>query len=223
MNPRSKILQSAVKDLKQSTTSPPGKRLIHVVVADSFSPEKKLIVLPIYIKGKLFPITLPIYRPVSSQVDHIKVYDAKGAKLADLSMVADIEAICLRQQEDIVSSFYVQFVSTIVGDYLSNLIVKAISGKEMSLAEQNQLAWKTRYSGAPDMRFWSTLPASIQAARFHVSKWLKSIKIVTYNANGKKLASKIVKLDTSSHNFVYARSIDNVLYAYSNKKLWLAN
>jgi len=67
-----------------------------------------------------------------------------------------------------------------------------------------------------------SLPASIQAARFYVPNNLEKIKIVTYNVKGNTLASKYVTLDKSSHNFVFARSIDNVLNIYSNEKMWIA-
>ena len=74
----------------------------------------------------------------------------------------------------------------------------------------------------PDMRSWMDLPATMQAARFYAPAGMDKIKLTTYDANGNILASTTISIDSTSHNFVYVRSIDRTLYAASNKKLWLA-
>ena len=163
----------------------------------------------------LLPIKLPIYEPSPSQVRRIEVQTAGGKHLARLSPVADIEAICLRHQKDMQPFYTLRVVLAAIRTFLEKQLLHQAGkiGKTVSAFRDEMTA--------PDMRSWMSLPATIQAARLHVLKGLKRIKIVTYGEKGQELASETVDLDTSTHNFVYARSIDNVLYSYPNKKLWL--
>ena len=58
------------------------------------------MILPLQLSGDFIPIKLPIYQPVPSKVHKTIISDEQGNKLADLTPVADIEAICLRHQKD---------------------------------------------------------------------------------------------------------------------------
>ena len=73
----------------------------------------------------------------------------------------------------------------------------------------------------PDMRSWMSLPKQLLAARFYASKKLKSVTIVSYDKNWKRLATKKVLLPKNEHSFIYARTIDNILTANVNKTLWV--
>jgi hypothetical protein len=66
-----------------------------------------------------------------------------------------------------------------------------------------------------------SLPKKISAARFYVSKRLKKITIISYDKRGRVLAKEKVTLNKNSHNFIYARSIENAIHAQINKKLWV--
>jgi len=214
LNPDSQVIQQAVKELEKRY-SPSGNKLIHVVVGDGFVPEKKVLEFGIKVGGQVFPVKLPIYEPTPSRVQRIEVHTSGGKRLAGLSPVADIEAICLRHQKDM-QPFYTLRVMLSVGS--SYVIKKSLN--EFGLFGSFISKFRDAMS-APDTRSWMSLPATIQAARLHVPKSLNRIKIVTYGEEGEELVSEMVDLDTSTHNFVYARSIDDVLYTYSNKKLWL--
>ena len=186
-----------------------------MVVADGFVPEKKLLILPLSIQETVIPIKLPLYQPVPSQVHSIEVCGGNGQKLANLSLVADIEAICLRHQKDCAPFRYLRVLLATGRAYFAK--------KGLSQAGSiGQVAGDVLVAAAtPDMRSWMSLPATIQSARFYVPKDLKKIKITTYDKKGRRLASRTVNLDTSSHNFVYVRSIDKTLYAHANQKMWL--
>ena len=216
LNPKSEVLQEAIKDLEKQN-HPSGTKLVHVVVADGFVPEKKVLEFWLKAGSTVIPIRLPIYEPTPSKVSRIEIYSSGGKRLASLSQVADIEAICLRHQKDMQPYYTFQVTFAAARTFSEKKMLNHLGPAGDAISDaRNKMC-------APDTRSWMSLPASVQAARFYVAKGLKNIKIVTYNASGKKLASKDVDLDTSSHNFVYARSIDNILYTYSNKKLWLAN
>jgi len=73
---------------------------------------------------------------------------------------------------------------------------------------------------APDSRSWMSLPADIKAARLILSSNTSNLKLVSYDNKGRVLASRKVKLDQESDNFVYARTVDKQMYVNASKGLW---
>ncbi len=217
LNPKSKVLKQAVSDMKNKK-SYGNKRLLHVVVGDGFVPEKKMLVYNFNAGGNgVVPIKLPIYEPVSTKVARIEVQTRGGKRLARLSPVADIEAICLRHQKDTEAFRSLRMMLAIARAVGVNQASKSLGifGNLISSAANNM--------AAPDMRSWMSLPATLQAARLHVSKNTKTLKIVSYDARGRRLASQKVKLSGKSDAFVYARSINKQLYVHGSNSLWTAN
>jgi uncharacterized protein YraI len=213
LNPQSQVLKQAVKDMK-SKKSFTNQRLLHVVVADGFVPEKKMLVYNYSLKNSIVPIKLPIYEPVKSKVARIEVQTSSGKRLATLSLVADIEAICLRHQKDTEA-----FRSVRMGLAITRAVgVNQISHKLGIFGEL--LSTTVNDIAAPDMRSWMSLPASLQAARLHINNNIHTINIVSYDHQGRPLANKIVKLTNKSDAFVYARSLDKQLYVQRSKILW---
>ena len=214
LNPVSRVLKEAVNDLQKK--GPGGSRLVHVVAGDGFVPEKKLLTLGMNLKGTIVPVKLPIYMPVPSLVHHIEVSSGNGQKLATLSTVADIEAMCLRFQKDATPMRDFRVMLAVVRSYFEKQALK-------NTGDAGAIIGAVRDGMAtPDMRSWMDLPATMQAARFYAPAGMDKIKLTTYDANGNILASTTISIDSTSHNFVYVRSIDRTLYAASNKKLWLA-
>ncbi len=216
LNPKSKVIKQAIKDMK-SKNSWSSKRLLHVVVADGFAPEKKMLVYNVPTGNGMVPIKLPIYEPVSSKVARVEVQTTSGKRLATLSPVADVEAICLRHQKDTEAFRSLRMTVAIARAVGVNQAAKhlGIFGGLVS-STVNDMA-------APDMRSWMSLPATIQAARLHISKNTKKLKLVSFNSQGRRLASKTVKISNKSDAFIYARSIDKQLYVNGSKKLWTVN
>jgi hypothetical protein len=195
---------------------PSGKKLLHVVVADGFVPEKKVLVYDFTYSGIKVPIKIPIYVPGTSQVERIEIQSSSGKKLATLSPVADVEALCIRHQKDT--------------EVFRNLRVSlAFSSTAVEKGFLSRLGRGGKWLGdqhdkyrVPDTRSWMTRPETIQEARDFLPSNISAVKIVTFSKSGKKLASKTVNLSRDKPNFLYARSIDNTLYAYPAQSLWLA-
>jgi len=214
LNPKSKVLKQAAKEM-ENRTAPAGTRLVHVVVADGFVPEKKMITYSIAAGGQSIPIKLSIYEPVASSVHRVEVQTTGGRRLAVLSPVADIEAICLRHQKDSEPLRQLRVTlavasSVVTKGLLSNLgvIGSAISQKRDEMA-------------APDMRSWLSLPKNIQAARLHLKKEISKLKIVSFDKRGRRLASKLVNINKQSHDFVYVRSVNQSMYTHATRDLWM--
>lgn len=213
LNPGSRVLKQAVKDMKQS--SAPSSRLVHVVVADGFVPEKKMLTYTIAAQNETIPIKLTKYEADPSSVRRIEVQTVNGTRLAVLSPVADIEAICLRQQKDMEPFRQVKVLLAVASGIVVNSAAKNIP------IFGGILSKKREEMAAPDMRSWMSLPATIQAARLRLNRGVTKLKIVTYNRKGQRLASRTVNINGNSHDFVYARSLDKTMYAYAAKKLWM--
>ena len=213
-NPGCRVLREIVADIKNPP--PQGKRLVHVVAGDGFVPEKRLLRTGIKTDKSVVPVKLPIYVPMPSQVSRIEVTDIKGKNLATLSTIADVEAICLRNQKDGAPLRELRLYMTVMRSAVEQGVSDGLGsfGKVFSDVRDKMTT--------PDMRSWMTLPASMQAARFYIPASTDQIKIVTYDITGKKLATSTVTLDSSSHNFVSVRSIDRTLYVQANKKMWFA-
>lgn len=218
LNPKSKVLKQAVKDLN-NPAAPPGTRLIHVVVADGFVPEKKVLNYNVRMGNSIIPLKMPIYEPVKSKVYRIEVRSSSGKRLAILSPVSDIEAISLRQQLDNQPLLIVRAMTSFLISATADSVAQQSEGLMGVIIKIGSEIRKV--TSSPDTRSWMSLPATIQAARLHLRKGINKLIIRTYAKNGKRLSSKTVKIDPNNHNFVYARSIDNRLYTQSSEILWL--
>jgi len=215
LNPKSKVLKQAVKDMKRKK-SPGNKRLLHVVVADGFAPEKKMLVYNFPSGNGVVPIKLPIYEPVASKVARVEVQTTGGKRLATLSSVADVEAICLRNQKD--SEAFRSLRMTVA---IARAVGVNQATRNLGLFG-NLLSSAVNDMAAPDMRSWMSLPAKLQAARLYISKNTKKLKIVSFDSRGRRLASKTVNINNKSDAFVYARSIDKQLYVNGSETMWTA-
>ncbi|MCZ6642642.1 MAG: SH3 domain-containing protein [Gammaproteobacteria bacterium] len=218
LNPESDVLARAVEDMKKPSADR-NVNLVHVIVANGFVPEKKVLTYWVATQsGGVIPLKLPIYEPVTSRVARIEVHSKSGKHLATLALVADIEALCLRQQKDMQRLQVLRaFASYLVSGYLAGTaeastgLVGTMIGK-LSKARQD--------SSSPDTRSWMSLPATMQATRLRLRKGVDQLKIVTFDDNGVQLASQNVDVNPQSHGVVYVRTFDNVMYAQVVKQLW---
>lgn len=213
LNPKSRVLKQAVREIKEK--APKNKRLVHVVVADGFAPEKKVLRLDYNIAGSLIPVKLPIYEQDKSKVSRVVVLDAQGNKLSTLSQVADIEAIAMRHQYDSLSEQHLRMVGSIVRTvFEGKLFEKAgIFGAIGKAIRDDQVN--------PDMRSWMSLPKRILASRLYLSNNVRTLQIVSYDKKGNVLGKKKIKLPANEHGFVYARTIDNVMTVNYSEKMWV--
>lgn len=221
LNPRSTVIKAAAADMAKPADR--SRRLVHVVVAEGFAPEKKLLKLDLSL-GASMPtvVELPMYEPVTSRVARVDIETSTGKRWARTSEVADINALALRFQKDSGPVQQLRMMTTVIRN--------VIEGQALNQAQQQAGALGGLFGAFrqareemshPDMRSWSTLPAKLLAARFFVPKTVSQIKVVAYDAKGRVLASKLVPIDKESHNLVYARVIDGTLYATSSKKMWV--
>ena len=213
LNPTSKVIKQALKSIKNK--APKGQRLIQIVVADGFAPEKKVARFDLSTPAGMIPIKIPIYVQDESCVAKVQVQNSKGKCLATLSQVADIDAITMRHQYDSLPEQRLRLMLTVGRSIVENKIAESagvfgLIGKAIRDETTN-----------PDMRSWMGLPKQILAARLFLPKGSGSLQLVSFDAKGKVLTQKKIILRKNDHNFVYARSFDKVLYINQSDKLWV--
>ena len=216
LNPDSRVIQKAVEDMANAKP-PMNKRLVHVVVGEGFSPEKKVMLSGYTIGSRSVPLKLPYFERVSSKVHRIEVQTQSGRVIDELSTIADVEAICLRHQLDMLPIYNHQISLAFLKD-----APKAFFGRKSSTNDEGKVE-DTKKTRELDTRAWMSLPAAIQAGRFFLEKDQSRIKLAAFDVKGKKLAETMVELKGDTHAFVYARSIDYVLDAHPSEPLWIAS
>lgn len=215
LNPESEVIREAVENM--SSSPPSNRKLLHVVVGDSWAPEKRVLEYGIRVSNGVIPLKLPIYVPVENSVNRIEVRTPGDRRLATLSPVADIEAICLRHQKDREPMLRLRAITAVI----TSAVFRGITTQQTDNAFVNAIFRALNKSRdelrAPDTRSWLSLPATIQAARVYLPKGTKAIKLISYSTRGQRLASKTVKITPDSHSFVYARSLNNLMYTHAGR------
>lgn len=209
LNPKSKVLQKAVKDTKARKQA---KNLVHIVALDGFVPEKKILSIPVM---RDVDVELSTFNPIKSQVTKIKVLSKSNKTLATLSPVADIEALALRHQKDSLPYIQAMMITAATRD-----IALVQGGNAMLGGLGNLVKSFTDASLEPDTTSWMTLPSTVLAARIYIYPGLKTLKIRSYNNQNKMIAEKIIKLNKGDQHFVLVRSSDQTLNAYPSKQIW---
>lgn len=215
LNPDSAVIKSALTETKKRSSPNKNKRIFHMLIADGFAPEKKILYNEIPTNFGPVALKLPLYEPVHNPVDRIEVRDRKGKKLAVFSTIADVEAIALRHQKD--SEPFNNF-RAIVGFIRGIAQAKLMSQAGVFGMMLNK---KLEEQQTPDTRSWMSLPSRIQGVRLHLSKKIKTLQIVSFDKDGKVLGKKTFKLNGRKQEFVYARSINGELLVQRPEKLWL--
>lgn len=221
LNQDSLVIQKALTDLERVERSQSGKmdpndRLLQLVVADGFVPEKKVVVNILPVLNTALTIQHPIVEPIESKVATIIVQDRKGKILAKTSKIADLSAIALRHQKDNENTRHLRSLVNVIRGFVEQ---QALNG----LIPGGQFLGVVRDAHAhPDTRSWASLPSSFYGARLNLPNKIKKVTISSYDKTGKRLATTKVDLN-KHHNFVYVRSIDDKLTATPSKPLWVDN
>ena len=211
LNPRSKVLQRAVRDTKAKKRP---NNLVHIVALDGFVPEKKILSIPVI---DTIDVELPTFNPIPSRVAKIKVLSRNNKTLATLSPVADIEALALRHQKDSLPYIQSMMLTAATRD------VALVQGGNSLFGGLGSLVKSfTDDAQEPDTTSWMTLPSTILAARIYTYPGLKTLKIRSYDKKNKMIAEKIIKLNEGDQHFVLVRSSDQSINAYPSEKIWSA-
>ncbi len=219
LNPNNVMLRQAAEEMDQLNKSRENigdGNLLHIVVADGFSPDKKVLSGTVPLPNAIVTLQLPLVEPVANQVKAVKLLDDSDQVLAEMETVADMEAMSLRHQKDSEPGLYLRATLAVARSYLEQQALSNLFGQVGLLVG----AVRDQFSH-PDTRSWASLPARLFATRLRVPVGTQNIKIATYDNEGRQLAAKELVINPTGHNFVYARSTDETLRAHASKNLWV--
>ncbi len=213
--PNSKHLAVAARDT--GTAKPKAGRLVHVIVGEGFAPTRQMLVYSATINDVAVPIKVPIYVPNPSKVARVQVETGLGAPTI-LEPAADVEAIVMRKQKDRTGAIFMG-IALNVGRALVERDVASKAGAWGNIA----LNYKQKHFDKPDLRSWSSLPARFHIGRMMIPNTVSHVQIVSYDRNGRRLASSEVAIDRSiPQNVLYARAVDDVMVGRLPARLWIS-
>lgn len=185
--------------------APRGRKMVQVILADGFSPERKVLSSTYRLSRDL--VAIVNYTQATPHPSGVVSARAGNVALAPLS---DMEAIILRDDEDSAPFRNVMFVAAAVRSGVASYLGgEALAGLTSKL--QN-----------PDTRSWLTLPSKMLVARMYVPSGQKQIELQTRNTSGKVVSSEKVRLAAKGPTVIYAVSYDTQLRAYANDNSWLS-
>lgn len=223
LNPDSKILRNAAKEMKALNDDPSkmgGGNLLHVVVAEGFAPEKKVLTYVLPVPEAIIPIRLTTLAQKKSAVTKIKLisYSPAGQTVTSFDQISNISAMSYRYQKDAMVINNLELLSSVLASYAKQKAGGYFGGQ---FGQIGALALES--FAHPDTRTWTCLPSKIFATRLRVPTGTKNVRVVSYGSNGKELASQKIAINPNGHNFVYGRSVNSKLTAQASKDLWVNN
>ena len=206
------FVKDIVKDLEEFGADN-DSQVVHILFANGYVPEKKVIVTRFLVRDLVVPIKVPIYESIESTINHVEVH-FQGSRISTLSKVADVESLCLRQQKDSEPFFQnrvrISSIRMLTGKGFSRLF--GSFGQDMS---------RDFEKSTPDLRSWLSLPKEILAGRIKIPKNADKITLIGRDKSGKNVYSEDVMLSQDHANFVFARGLKNKVYTLSNESHWI--
>lgn len=198
-NPKSTVAKKASESIKPEKNS----KLVHIVWADGFAPQKQEFSMPVpFLKvknGSALPYKYTSFVPNPSKVAKaVAKYDNKKIALEQLS---NVESLLFKDEQD--------SVSWRVAQMFSFILRASLLGDLATLSQK------------PDTRSWLTLPREVSVARFYVPNKTKEISFETLDNKGKVISTKKVQLAEKGPTIIYAVSYDDQLATYHNTSSWI--
>ena len=193
-------------------TAPEGKKLVHIILADGFAPEKKEHSEAIAIGKYAAAVNFAVATPIASPVSGARVR-ASGQSVF-MSSLSQIESIVLRDEQDNMPWRYTMMALGLIrSGAVGALSEKAGLGSVLGAGAASKLQ-------RPDTRSWLSLPNKVLVARMYVPANTKQITVETLS-KGNVFASTKVDIAAEGPTVVYAVSYDKQLRAYANKNSWV--
>ncbi len=231
LNPANPVVRNALRELEAwqqaqedgtAEISPEGQ-LVHVAFDIGRAPEHKIAVLNIPLHPSIIiPFQIAFQEPVETPVAHVQVERGDGTPLAEVSPLADIEAMAMRHFRD-------ELPVRLTKGALASLLQYAVQSQIAAQLEEdsgfaamiaNSLA-RNLLSNAtqPGTEAWMSLPGRVAVARLRVDDAAeRPVYLASYDASGRLLERQAVQLDPDGPTFVYGRAMGERLHAVTSAR-----
>lgn len=217
LDPDSEVLRKALDDVENRRLPGAGEKMVHIIVAAGMAPEKVVLEYMFGYGTDAIPIKVAMMRPVPSVAARVRVETTDGVLLGELTPLADMEAIAMRHQKDLVRYQSGKVAAAVVRYLGYGVVSKSIFGDVIG-EKINIFRYKME---EPNTLFWSSMPARFHAARLYVPRDLKQIQLVAERINGREIARTTIDLGSTSQSFVYGRASQGGIVGQANQVFWL--
>lgn len=204
------VAKVAAKEVMRKPSS--KKKLVQVILADGFAPERKEMSESLSIAGYSAVVNFSEAMPIPTKVSGARI--KVGGQSSRLASLSRMESIILRDDQDRLPWRYTMMGLALLRSGAAGAVAKEIGMDSMFGA--NLVSKLQR----PDTRSWLSLPNQVLVARIYVPNSAKEVKIETLSGSS-VIASTSVPLAAEGPTLVYAVSYDNQLKAYANKNSWI--
>lgn len=199
--------KSAVKEVRRGI--PRGYKLVHIILADGFAPERKETTQGFQIDKLKAVVNFATATPIPSNVSGARVYYA--GRTQTFASLSKMESIILRDDQDRLPFRTAMVTLALLRSGAASAFLGDL-GVNIAAAMQR-----------PDTRSWLTLPNKVIVARFYVPNKTKKITIETFDKKRKGMAKTSVDIAEKGPTVVYAVSYDKQLNAFANTHSWIIN
>jgi len=193
----------------------PGERILHIIIGEGFAPSRQAMLYGVQLDQQIVPVRIPIFTPTSSPVTRVQFAPARGAPIARLDPIGDVEAMVMRSQQD----------------RMPQMLLGVIASAWRASTEQRFAADMGEFASAvmqfkqnfdsPDMRSWATLPAKFHVARVRLPAGQTNFRVDSL-AGARVLHSRQISIPPDlQHCVAYGRVMDGVLTVEQPRRLWI--
>lgn len=202
--------KQAIADMRKS--APKYKKVVHVLLADGFSPE--LMQKTAQIKSGDLTATANYTEATPHPSDIFSARVQVGKMTRTMSSLSKMESIILR--DDLDRKPFKTLMMALA--FTRSALVDAALGGDEGLPF---LAAMINKAQRPDTRSWLSLPNQIMAVRLYVPNNAKSLTITTYDEKKKKMSTRNVALAAKGPSVIYAINYGEHLQAVANESSWI--
>lgn len=193
----------------------PGERILHIIIGEGFAPARQAMLYGVQIDQQVVPVRIPIFTPSASSVTRLQLAPARGAAIARLDPVGDVEAMVMRSQQDRMPQMLLGVIAS----------AWRASTEQRFAADMGQFAsavmqFKQNFD-SPDMRSWATLPSKFHIARVRLPAGQTNFRVDSL-AGARVLHSRPINIPADlQHCVAYGRVMDGVLSVEQPRRLWI--
>ncbi|MBK1698230.1 hypothetical protein [Rhodovibrio salinarum] len=194
-------------------------RLVHLVMDVGSAPERRIakLILPTSLTT-FVQLQVPYYQPVPKQVDTVRIETAAGDVVGEVQPLADVEAMLMQTFQDELPLHLGKATVSAIATYLIQLQAnEAAGGGILGTLAGNLTAIAAAEVTEPGTESWTSLPYAVGVGRLRLPADTHALRLVSYDANGQRLASDTVELRGQGPAFVYARGVGKHLAARASR------
>ncbi|MDZ4690843.1 hypothetical protein [Terricaulis sp.] len=193
----------------------PGERILHIIIGEGFAPSRQALLYGVQLDQQIIPVRIPIYAPNGSSITRLQLAPARGAPIARLDAVGDVEAMVMRSQQDRMPQMLLGVIAS-----AWRASTEQRFAADMGEFASSVMQFKQSFD-SPDMRSWSTLPSKFHIARVRLPANQTRFRLDALSGTRVAHTRTIDVPADLQHCVAYGRVMDGVLTVEQPRRLWI--